>query len=261
VTEKVDYVQVIRINRPEARNAINAEVSSALGTALSEANANPSVRVVVLTGTGSAFSAGADLKELARGLTADSVHSPEHPEWHFGGIVRQWCDKPVIAAVNGHAMGGGLEIALACDLIVASTTSKFGFPEVSWGLFAAGGGAVRLHEFVGLRRSLEMLLTADPIDAATAMSWGLINCVVAPDVVLEQAVILAARIASHGPNAVRLTKKAVYRSATDGSMWSKDWGGDRTWNINDETTLVTFPSAEGIEGMAAFAEKREPRWE
>ncbi|WP_461186654.1 enoyl-CoA hydratase/isomerase family protein [Arthrobacter sp. Z4-13] len=251
---------MIRINRPNAHNAVNSAVSSALGTALAAANADDSIRVVVLTGAGSSFCAGADLKELARGLRASSVHSPEHPDWHFGGIVRQWCNKPTIAAVNGHAMGGGLEIALACDLVVASNQARFAFPETSWGLYAAAGGAVRLHEFVGLRRSLEMLLTAEPIDASTALSWGLINRAVEAENVLDEALSLARRIAANGPNAVRLTKKTAYRAATDGSVWNEDWTGESAWDANEETTAAVFPSDEGIEGMAAFAEKRPPRW-
>lgn len=260
LNETIGHIAVLRINRPEAHNAVNSEVSSVLGAAFAAANADDNIRAIVLTGAGSSFCAGADLKELARGLSASSVHSPERPDWHFGGMVRQWSDKPTIAAVNGHAMGGGLEIALACDLIVASKQALFAFPETSWGLYAAAGGAVRLHEFVGLRRSLEMLLTAEPIDARTALSWGLINRAVEPEDVLGEALSIAQRIAANGPNAVRLTKKTAYRAATDGSVWNEDWTRKSAWDANEETTAAVFPSDEGIEGMAAFAEKRPPQW-
>lgn len=253
-------VAVLAMNRLDARNAVNAALSTALGEALAAAAADPLIRAIVITGRGRTFSAGADLKALAEGGCVEAVHSPEHPEWDFAGVVRQWTDKPTIAAVNGPALGGGLEIALACDLVVASESAIFGLPESHWGLFAAAGGAVRIHHLIGMRRALEMVLTGAPIDAVTALEWGLVNRVVPQDDTLQTAIALAALIASNGPRAVQVAKRAVHQAATDGSLWGADWSGVHAWEVSSAIAPAVFASAEGLEGMRAFAEKREPRW-
>lgn len=250
-------VAIITLNRPEALNAVNAALSTAVGEGLERAAADPEVRVVVLTGTGRAFCAGADLKELAqrRAITAEG-----HPEWGFAGLTQHWIDKPVVAAVNGFAMGGGTELALACDLVVAADTATFGLPEVKRGLLAAAGGLVRLQRQIPLKRALELALTGDGVDAATAESWGLINKVVPADSVLDEALELAARIAANAPLSLQHTKRMVHRTATGLSDWNPDWGGEDPWQVNDAAMRVVFSSEDALEGPRAFAEKRAPEW-
>ncbi|GAA1466555.1 enoyl-CoA hydratase-related protein [Microbacterium thalassium] len=253
----VEQVAIVRIDRPEARNAINAAVSSAVGDALERADADPDVRAIVVTGVDDVFSAGADLKALAQGLSLDS---PEHPEWGFAGIARHWIHKPLIAAVNGPALGGGAEIALACDLIVASDSAVFGLPEVRWGLFAAAGGVLRLPQHIGVRRTLELALTGDPIDAATALEWGIVNRVVPADRVLDEAVLLAGRIARNAPLSVRESKRVIHATLSDGSVWGQDWRTSTVWDESQRAMDLTFASDDGHEGMRAFAERRTPVW-
>ncbi len=252
-----DGVAVITLNRPSALNAVNAALSTAVGEGLERAVADEDVRVVVITGTGRAFCAGADLKDIAQRRPVDAVG---HPEWGFAGLIRHWIDKPLVAAVNGVAMGGGTEIALACDLVVAAQTATFGLPEVKRGLIAAAGGVVRLQRQVPLKRALELTLTGDGIDAATAQAWGLVNKVVPVERVLDEALALAGRIAVNAPLSLQHTKRMVHRTATGPSDWDGDWVGEDPWEVNDEATHAVFVSADALEGSRAFAEKRQPRW-
>jgi crotonobetainyl-CoA hydratase len=252
-----DGVAVITLNRPGAMNAVNADLSTAVGEGIEAAAADDSVRVVVITGTGRAFCAGADLKELAQ---KKPVSAHGHPEWGFAGLIRHWIDKPVIAAVNGFAMGGGTEIALSCDLVVAADTATFGLPEVKRGLLAAAGGVVRLQRQLPLKRALELALTGDGIDAATAESWGLVNKVVPAEAVLEEALELAGRIAANAPLSVQHTKRAIYRAAQGASDWDADWAGEDPWQVNAEAMRPVFDSDDALEGPRAFAEKRAPQW-
>ena len=163
--EKRGHVAIVTLNRPKALNAVNSELSTAAGEALERADHDQEVRVVVITGAGRGFCAGADLKELAKG---NRIETPGHPEWGFAGIVRHWMAKPTIAAVNGFALGGGTEIVLSCDLAVIDETASLGLPEVRRGLLAAAGGVIRLPRQVGLKWALEIALTGEPISAATA---------------------------------------------------------------------------------------------
>jgi crotonobetainyl-CoA hydratase len=243
----VDGVAIITLNRPKALNAVNADLSTAVGEGLEAAAADPDVRAVVVTGTGRAFCAGADLKEVAQ---QRSIAAHDHPEWGFGGFTRHWIDKPVIAAVNGFAMGGGTEIALACDLVVSADSATFGLPEVKRGLIAAAGGLVRLQRQVPLKRALEIALTGDAVDAATASEWGLVNKVVPADSVLDEALAIARRIAANAPIAVQQSKAMIYRTLAGTSDWARNADA---WDIIDR-------SEDRIEGPRAFAEKREPRW-
>jgi len=252
-----DRVAIITLNRPDALNAVNADLSTAVGEALEAAVADPDVRAVVITGTGRAFCAGADLKELARG---NSIHAHGHPEWGFAGLIQHWIDKPVIAAVNGFAMGGGTEIALACDLVVAADTAKFGLPEVKRGLYAAAGGVVRLQRQIPMKRALELVLTGEGIDAETAAAWGLINRVVPAGSEMEVALGLANLIAANAPLAVQVSKKMVHRTWSGASDWNAAWSNEDPWDANDEALAVVFSSNDALEGPIAFAEKREPRW-
>ena len=250
-------VAIITLNRPEALNAINAAVSTAVGEGVERAGGDPDVRVVVITGNGRAFCAGADLKELAqrRAISADG-----HPEWGFAGLTQHWIDKPVIAAVNGYAMGGGTELALACDLVIAADTATFGLPEVKRGLLAAAGGVVRLQRQIPLKRALELALTGDGIDAQMAESWGLVNKVVPADAVLDAALELAGRIAANAPLSLQETKKMVYRTATGVSDRNREWAGEDPWQVNDDSMGVVFSSQDALEGARAFSEKRAPKW-
>jgi crotonobetainyl-CoA hydratase len=256
--ERAGHIAVIRLNRPQALNAVNAALSTAAGEALERAAADPEVRVVVVTGNGRAFCAGADLKELAAGR---SVAASEHPEWGFAGIVRHWIDKPLIAAVNGFAMGGGTEIALACDLVVAAEDARLGLPEVKRGLLAAAGGVVRLQRQIPLKRALQMALTGDAVDVQEAAEWGLVNVVARPGAALAEAMALAERVAANAPLSVQYTKKVMYQVAEAGSDWDPDWSRHEPWSVNDEATAAVFGSRDAVEGPAAFAEKRAPVWE
>lgn len=256
--EVSDGIGFIALNRPHALNAVNAALSTAVGEALEEAAEDPRVRVVIITGSGRAFCAGADLKEIA---ARRSIGAQGHPEWGFAGLVRHWIDKPLIAAVNGVAMGGGTEIALASDLVVASTAAKFGLPEVKRGLLAAAGGVVRLQRQLPLKRALELALTGDAIDAQTAREWGLVNQVVEPEQLLESSLAFARRIAVNAPLSVRHTKRMIHRTTAGGSDWDPAWANTDPWQANSEATATVFRSRDAREGARAFAEKREPQWE
>ena len=253
-----DGVAVITLNRPQALNAVNADLSTAVGEGLEAAAADPDVRVVVVTGAGRAFCAGADLKEIAQ---QRPIHARGHPEWGFAGFIRHWIDKPIIAAVNGSALGGGTEIVLASDLVVASETAMFGLPEVKRGLLAAAGGVVRLQRQLPLKRALELVLTGDAIHAATAEQWGLVNRVVPADQVLGAALGLATRIAANAPLSLQHSKRMLYRTVNGASDWNAEWVSEDPWAVNEEAVQTVFSSGDALEGPRAFAEKRQPKWE
>ena len=251
------HVAVITLNRPKALNAVNSELADAVGGYLEEAAANPEIRAIVVTGEGRAFCAGADLKEIAAGR---GVGPTQHPEWGFAGLAQHWVPKPLIAAVNGYAMGGGTEIALACDLVVASEEAAFGLPEVKRGLLAGAGGVVRLQRQIPIKLALQMALTGDAVPAAIARDWGLVNDVVPADQVLPRALALAGRIAENAPLSIQYTKTVLYQTATAGSDRNPAWNGGDPWQVNAEAMSVVFGSADAIEGATAFAEKRPPAW-
>ncbi|KAA0023608.1 crotonase/enoyl-CoA hydratase family protein [Antrihabitans cavernicola] len=250
--ERVGNVALITLNRPDSMNAVNSALTVALGGAVEELNNDNDLRVGVITGAGRAFSAGADLKAIAKG---EAIFDPDHPEWGFAGLVRHFIDKPLIAAVNGFALGGGTEIALACDLIVVSEEAKFGLPEVKRGLIALAGGLIRLPSQIPLKLALEVALTGEPIDAATAARWGMVNRVVPPDQVVQVAMELAQTIAANAPLSVRASKRIMYRSAEFGSEWHDD-----IWSMNMSEGGPVFASKDAREGPRAFAEKRTPEW-
>lgn len=251
VGERRNGVAIIRLNRPSALNAVNAALSTAVGELLEQAAADNDVHVVVFTGSGRAFCAGADLKALAAG---ESLDAPEHPEWGFAGFVRHWIGKPVIAAVNGFALGGGTELVLASDLAVVDENAKLGLPEVTRGLFAAAGGVLRLQAQVPLKVAAEMVLTGQPISAHQAQQLGLINQVAAAGTALEAAVELAESIARNAPIAVRESKALLHQTAHR-SAWTSD-----VWELNDDAMGRVFGSNDAQEGTRAFAEKRSPVW-
>jgi len=246
--ERRGRVEVLRLNRPEARNAMNPELSRAMEAALDDVEHDRSVGAVVITGTGPIFCAGADLKVVASGRGGEI----DTPNGGFGGLVRRDFPKPVIAAVNGPALAGGFELVLACDLVVAADTASFGLPEVKRGLLAAGGGPIRLAKRVPLATALEIVMTGDQIPAARAYELGLVNRVVAADAVVDEAVALAERIDENSPTAVRVGRRLL-RDAVD---LSEEQGWARTYELVPEV----FGSGDAIEGATAFAEKRPPIW-
>ncbi len=247
-----DHVAVLTINRPQAMNAVNAAVSVGIGRALDRADSDPGVRAVVITGSGDAFCAGADLKALGRG---EDVHDPDHVDWGFAGFVQHQVGVPTIAAVNGFALGGGTELVLAADLAVADPRATFGLPEVRRGLLAAAGGVIRLQRQVPHKIALELALTGEAIDAGRARALGLVNMVSAPGKSLEAALELAGRIAANAPLSVRETKKVMHRTAVLGSDWD-----DEAWQISNRAMGRILRSEDFREGTKAFAEKRRPEW-
>ena len=234
LTERVGAVLVATLNRPEARNALNPELIDELSAVLREADTDPAIRAIVLTGAGTVFCAGMDLKAFAKG------------GGKFDGLVwffREGITTPVIAALNGSALAGGFELALACDLVVAAEDAMLGIAEVKRGLFAAGGGTT-LADRVPLAVALEMGLTGDLVTAADAKQFGLVNRAVPADEVRETALTLAGRIAENGPLGVAMTKKLMR---------------ERRWAEPAEVESV-FRSADAVEGARAFAERRSPVW-
>jgi enoyl-CoA hydratase/carnithine racemase len=250
VSERRGNVLVARLNRPEARNALNATVIDGIGAVMQEAEVDPEIRAVVITGTGDrAFCAGMDLRAFASG---------EQPSPRDGGSMdgfRRLIDGelavPVVGAANASALAGGFELLLGCDIIVASSQAMFGLPEVKRGLIPAGSGTA-LGTRIPLAIALEMTLTGDSIDADRAYELGLANAVVAPDVVLATALGYAERIADNGPLGVRATKELVRLSVTDAG---------RAAERLREMQPVVFGSADAKEGAMAFVEKRKPVWQ
>jgi crotonobetainyl-CoA hydratase len=253
LVERRGNVMVITINRPDARNAINASVSIAVGAAMEEAQTDPDVRVVVITGAGDkSFCAGADLKALAKG---ENIFHPDQPKWGFAGYVRHFIDKPTIAAVNGTALGGGTELALASDLVVARESATFGLPEVKRGLIAAAGGVFRLVDQLPRKVALELMFTGEPMSAADALKWGLINHVVPDGTELDAALALAERITVNAPLAVQASKRVAV-GVDDGVITDDEAGWSRTMR----EVVELMKSEDAKEGPRAFAEKRQPVW-
>lgn len=241
LSELVGNVLVLTLNRPEAGNALNGALSEALSNALGDAASNDDVRVIVVTGAGEKiFCAGMDLKAFAAGEDIAKIG--------MGFAALRQCKKPLIAAVNGHALAGGFEVVMMCDLIVSVDSARFGIPEVKRGLFAAGGG-VRLPARIPLAVALEMGLTGDPIDAARAKELGLINQVVPAADLRDAALALAARVSANGPLAVQATKQLML-----------DEIGNGNGALLGELQKKVFGSEDAKEGATAFAQKRAPEW-
>ena len=246
--ERRGRVEIVTINRPEARNAINYETSAALAEAFDAIEADDDVWAVVLTGAGDkAFCAGMDLKAFAGG--GGNVMGVSGG---FGGITNRDFPKALIAAVNGHALAGGFEIMLACDMVVAADHATFGIPEVRRGLVAGAGGIIRISKRVSLARALELGMTGDAIDAQTAYMLGLVNRVVPGAEVLDTAIGLAERVCEAAPLAVRATKRVI-----KGSLEVSE---SEAWRMQGEAAAEVFSSPDALEGATAFAEKRKPNW-
>jgi enoyl-CoA hydratase len=241
-----DGIAVITINRPQARNAVNGAVSAGIAAAVEDLDARRNVRVLILTGAGGTFSAGMDLKGF---LTGDN---PLAGGRGFGGITERPPAKPVIAAVEGYALAGGFELALACDLIVASEEAKFGLPEVTRGLAAGAGGLLRLQHRIPYHKAMQLVLTGERVPAAELHEAGLISSVVPAGEALTAARELAGRIAANAPLAVVASKRVVVESA--------DWPAAERYDRQGEIIGPVFVSKDAMEGAAAFAEKRPPAW-
>jgi crotonobetainyl-CoA hydratase len=250
--QRLDGIALITLNRPRSLNAVNAALSAGLGDALEQLETDPELRVGIITGAGRAFCAGADLKAAEAG---ESVTAPEHPEWGFAGLVEHRITKPLIAAVNGLAVGGGAEVVLACDLAVMAETAVLGFPEVARGLMANAGGLIALPRQLPLKVAMEMALTGQSISATEAARWGLVNRVVASDSVLAEALTLARLIAGNAPLAVQASKRIMRQATGSGSGWDRE-----VWNAQDEESAALLRSADAAEGIAAFTNKRPTLW-
>jgi enoyl-CoA hydratase/carnithine racemase len=246
LTERRDGVLLITLNRPDARNAVNTALAEGIAAALDALDADDDLSVGVLTGAGKGFSAGMDLKAFVTG------ERPWVADRGFAGIVQRSARKPLIAAVEGFAMAGGLEIALACDLIVASREARLGIPEVKRSLVAAAGALRRLPQRVPLNVAMELALTGDPISAERGYEVGLVNRVTEPGGAVDAALELAAAIARNGPLALDATKDVLYRQA--------DWDEEEFWREQGAIVEPVMRSDDAREGATAFSEKRDPVW-
>jgi enoyl-CoA hydratase len=246
LTEDRDGVLIITINRPDARNAVNGDVAGGMAAALDRLDADDDLRVGIVTGAGGYFSAGMDLKAFVQG------QSPYAGDRGFAGITQRAARKPLIAAVEGFALAGGFEIALSCDLIVASREARFGIPEVKRSLVAAAGALLRLPKRIPYHLAMELALTGEPIGAERAHEIGIVNRLAEPGDAVEAAIELANQIVKNAPLALMASKEIVQKAI--------DWSEDEGWAKQGEISGPVFVSEDAREGATAFAEKREPVW-
>lgn len=247
LTSVVDGILVVTLSRPAARNAIDTATAVAIGAAMDRLDSDASLVSGIVTGAAGTFCAGMDLRAFLAG------ERPSIPGRGFAGIVERPSTKPLIAAVEGYAIAGGFEIALACDMIVAAQDARFGLPEVRRGLVAAGGGLMRLPQRVPYHLAMEWALTGEMIPAARAHEVALVNHLTAPGAALEVALELARTIAANGPLAVAATKRTVVESA--------EWSRAEMFERQRAITEPVRASQDAREGALAFKEKRPPRWQ
>lgn len=245
LVEQRDRILIVTINRPEAKNAVNFAVSQGLADAMDRLDGDPGLSVGIVTGAGGSFCAGMDLKAFARGERCDI-------EGRGLGFTQRPPQKPLIAAVEGYALAGGTEVALAADLIVAAKDSAFGIPEVKRGLVAGGGGLLRLPQRIPYAIAMELALTGDNLSAERAYELGLVSRLAEPGTALDAAIELAEKITANGPLAVAATKKIIVES--------RYWGADEQWDEQFKILIPVFSSKDAQEGAVAFAEKRKPNW-
>jgi len=246
LTERREGVLLITLNRPEARNAVNLPLAEGIAAALDALDADDSLSVGVLTGAGKGFCAGMDLKAFVGG------ERPWVGDRGFAGIVRRASVKPLIAAIEGFAVAGGLEVALACDLIVAARGAKLGIPEVKRSLVAAGGALFRLPRALPYNVAMELALTGEPLSAERAADLGLVNRLADPGAAVEVALGLAAEIAANAPLALIASKRILQEQ--------RDWSSAEMWEAQGAISEPVFTSEDAREGATAFAEKRPPVW-
>ena len=241
-----DGIMTVTLNRPKAKNAANRALAEGVAAAMDQLDADDSIHVAILTGAGGTFCAGMDLKAFVSGET------PSIEGRGFAGLTESTPRKPLIAAVEGYALAGGLELAISCDLIVTADDAKFGIPEVKRGLAAAAGGLMKLPRQIPPRLAMELALTGEFISAQRAYEAGLVNEVVPSGTALEAAKALAARIVANGPLAVAVSKQVI--------LQSEDWSASEMWDKQTELVMPVFGSEDAMEGSIAFAEKRAPNW-
>lgn len=246
IVEVKDGVQIMTLNRPEAKNAATLAMSQLMAEALDELDKRDDIRIGIVTGAGGTFCAGMDLKGFLRG------ERPSVPGRGFAGITEQPPRKPVIAAVEGYALAGGFEVVLACDLIVAANNANFGLPEVKRSLVAAAGGLLRLPQRLPYHVAMEYILTGGMLPSAEAHRLGLVNHLTEPGKALEKALELASAIAANGPLATAASKQIVVESS--------EWSRDEMFQKQMEIGGPVFTSEDAREGATAFAEKRAPVW-
>ncbi|MFI7640988.1 crotonase/enoyl-CoA hydratase family protein [Nonomuraea sp. NPDC049400] len=246
LVEESENVAVITINRPKARNAVNGAVARGIAEALDTLDARPDISAYVLTGAGGTFSAGMDLKGFLSG------DFPVVEGRGFGGLTESPPKKPLVAAVEGYALAGGFELALSCDVIVASSEATFGLPEPKRGLVAGAGGIMRLPRRIPYHVAMEIALTGDHYPALRLYELGLVNRITSPGEALEGALELARKIAANAPLALAATKKVIIESA--------DWSLEEMFAKQSAIVGPVFGSKDAMEGAAAFAEKRPPKW-
>jgi enoyl-CoA hydratase/carnithine racemase len=246
VERPVEHVRLFRLNRPHRLNALSKALLGALGAAFADAAADEATRVVVLTGDERAFSAGADLKEM---------EESDLPSFAEAGRLAAWkaierFPKPFVAAVEGYAYGGGLELALLADIVIAGAGARFATPEIKVGMFPGDGGTQRLPRAVGKSRAMQMILTGEPVGAATAAAWGLASEAVAAGGAVPRALEIASQIARHSPLAARMAKEEVLMS----------FSAPLDESLSLERKMLLFQSEDRREGVRAFVEKRPPHW-
>ncbi|MEO6959725.1 MAG: crotonase/enoyl-CoA hydratase family protein [Burkholderiaceae bacterium] len=246
--EVVDRIQIMTINRPQTRNAINYETAQEFARVLDRLDDSDEIVLGIVTGAGGTFSSGMDLKAFAR-----DGQRPYVGDRGFAGLCEKPPAKPLIAAVEGYALAGGCEIALACDLIVAANNASFGLPEVKRGIVPGAGGMLRLPRRVSYHIAMEMILTGEMVPAQRAYDIGLVNRLFEPGKALEGALALARIVAQNGPLAVRTAKKIVTQSS--------DWRQTEMFDLQRPRIASIFASVDAKEGATAFAEKRKPVWQ
>jgi crotonobetainyl-CoA hydratase len=253
-SERHDHTLLITIDRPEVLNAIDAATSQQLGDVVEGAATDPEVWALVLTGAGArSFCAGADLKSLAAG---ELPYSATHPEWGFAGFCTHPISKPIVAAVNGLALGGGLELMLASDLVVAHRDARIGLPEVRRGIIASGGGVVRLPEQLPPKVALNLILTGEVTTAGELGPWGLVNELVDDvEAVVPAALALADRICANAPLAVQASKRVAL-----GIIGGRQTQDEAQWEASRSEAAAIRETQDAVEGPLAFIEKRAPHW-
>jgi len=243
------HVALLRLNRPEARNALSPEMMEEIASELERIDPDPEVRCVVIAGSEDVFAAGADIRAMSERTFAEALRHPAAAFWRRLAAIK----TPMVAAVSGYALGGGCELALACDMIVASEDARFGQPEITLGIIPGGGGTQRIARTVGKQLAMEYVLTGRRFDAATAERMGLVNRVVKKGECLQEALELARTVAERPPIAVRLAKQAVL--AAEETALSAGMESER------RAYELAMATEDRVEGMRAFLEKREPTFE
>ncbi|MFN8494805.1 MAG: enoyl-CoA hydratase-related protein [Caldilineaceae bacterium] len=249
VERPVERVGLVRLNRPQALNALRGQLMEELVNALQSFDRDPAIGAIVITGNEKAFSAGADITEMANAAVTDMLNRGMIERWRALRAIR----KPIIAAVSGHCLGGGCELAMACDMIVASETAKFGQPEINIGVIPGAGGTQRLTKAVGKSLAMEVVLNDRRLTAEEALRYGLASRVAPVDKYLEEALTLAGQIAARAPLGVQMGKEAINKSF--------EMGLADGMSYEEKLFYILFASEDQKEGMRAFVEKRKPSWQ